>query len=240
MAAFTLLDVFSYVDGHDFTCDTNVAKLEMTVAELDSTTFCSNGWQELTPGLKTVNFAMEGMWQAGSNQVDPEVFPVMGTTKTFTMGPADTEGAVAYLWRAKDVKYELPRGAHGELAQFLINSVGADGDGVVRGQVAIAKQTISAAGQAGSVVTISTTSNSQYIYATHHTFVIGTSYSYVVESATNSSMTGATVVGTSQSVSAAGGTWMTRVAATSGRSYYRFRVTQNAGSHSIGGAIAVQ
>jgi hypothetical protein len=240
VAAFSLLDVFTYVDGHDFTCDTNVAKLEANVAELNSTTFCSNGWTELTPGLKSVAFTMEGMWQAGTNQVDPEVFPTLGTTKTFTMGPVDTEGTVAYLWRAKDVKYELPRGSHGELAQFMINSVGADGNGLVRGQLAIAKQTISAAGQAGSVVTISTTSNSSYIYATHHTFTIGTSYSWVVESATNSSMLGATTVGTSASVSAVGATWLTRVAATSGRSYYRFRVTQNAGSHSIGGAIAVQ
>lgn len=240
MAAFSLLDVFTYVDAHDFTCDTNVARLEMTVAELNSTTFCSNGWTELTPGLKTVTFNYEGMWQAGTAQVDPEVFPNLGTTKTFTMGPADVETGVAYMWRAKDVKYELPRGAHGELAQFLINSVGADGQGVVRGQVAVAKQTASSTGQVGSVVNIPTTSASSYIYATHHTFTIGTSYAYVVESATNSSMLGATTVGSSVSVSAAGGAWLTRVAATSGRSYYRFRVTQNAGSHSIGGAIAVQ
>jgi hypothetical protein len=156
------------------------------------------------------------------------------------MGPADTEGAVAYIWQAKDVKYELPRGSYGELAQFLLNSVGANGQGVIRGLLAVAKQSASSAAQIGSVVNIPTTSQSQYIYASLHTFTIGTSYSWVVESATNSSMNGATVVGSSQSVSAAGGTWLTRVAATSGRSYYRFRITQNAGTHSIGGAIAVQ
>lgn len=240
MAAYSLLDVFTYADSHDFTCDTNKAMLEMTVAELDSTTFCSNGWKEVTPGLKSVAFNMEGLWQAGTAQVDPEVFPTLGTTKTFTMGPADTEGTLAYIWQAKDVKYELPRGSYGELAQFMINSVGANGQGVIRGQLAIAKQTNSTTGAKGAVLSIPTTSASSFIYATHHTFVIGTSYSWVLESATNSSMLGATVVGTSQSVNAVGASWMTRVAATSGRSYYQFRVTQNAGTHSIGGAVAVQ
>lgn len=239
MAAIALLDVFTYTDGHDFTCDTNEATLEMTVAQLNKTTFCSNGWTELVAGLKATTFAYGGVWQAGSAQVDPEAFPNLGSQKTFTMGPDDTEGSVAYMWQAKDVKYELPRGSYGELAQFMLNAVGSNGQGVVRGQLTAAKQTISGTGSVGTAVNIATTSESGYVYATLHTFSLGTSYTAEVQSATESGFASPATVG-SFSISSAGGSWMTRVAATSGQNYYRLMVTGCTGSHDIACAIAVQ
>src|SRR5262245_27081692 len=132
-------NITTYVDGHDFTCDTNKAMLDVTVAELDASTFCSNGWQDLIAGLKSHQFSMEGLWQAGTAQVDPEVFPTLGVAKTVTFASSGTETSPAYIWQSIDVHYELPRGSYGELAQFMINSVGQNGQGVIRGQLTIAK-----------------------------------------------------------------------------------------------------
>lgn len=239
MSVISLLNVTTYADGHDFSCDTNVAKLEMTVAELDKTTFCSDGWKELIGGLKTVTFSEEGVWQAGAAQVDPEVFPNLGTTKTFTLAPERTETGTAYIWQAKEVHYELPRGSYGELAQFLINSVGANGQGVVKGKLALEKTTVTTTGAKGTACNIATSSGS-YVYATLHCFTAGTSATVIVQSATESGFASPTTVATFSAVTAAGGNWLTRVASTSGQNYYRFNVTGVSGSFDLAGAIAVQ
>ncbi len=240
MSAISLLNVTTYADGHDFTSDTNTAKLEMTITELDRTTFASNGWKECVAGVKSVRFSEEGIWQAGSAQVDPEVFPNMGATKTFTLAPVATETGTAYIWQAKEVHYELPRGGYGELAQFLINSVGANGQGVVKGKLALKKTTVSSTGSKGTACNIATTSASAYVYASLHCFTAGTSASVRVESATESGFASATTVATFPAVTAAGGNWLTRVAATSGQNYYRFYVSGISGSFDLAGAIAVQ
>jgi hypothetical protein len=217
--------------------------LDMTAAELNVSTFRSNGWTDLTGGVKTVTFNEEGFWQAGTGQLDPEVFPNLGTTKVFTMTPIETETSVAYLWRGGEFHYEPMTGSHGDPAGFLLSSVGKDGYGVVRGKLGLETATVSGTGQKGSIVNIATTSASGYAYASLHAFTVGVSSSVVVESTTDSAMVGtATTLGTF-TVTAAGGNWMTRVAATSGQNYYRFRVTgisNGTGTFSMAGAIGVQ
>lgn len=238
MAVFALTDVFVHVDGHDYSCDSNVATLDMTAAELDVSTFCSNGWKEVIAGVKTTTFNLEGFWQAGSGEMDPEVHPNLGGTKVFTIGPTKTDGEVAYFWRGGEFHYEPFKGSHGDVAGFLLSSVGKDGYGVVRGARAMAKVTTSTTGVKGAGVNIVATSG-EYVYADLHVFSAGTSADVRVQSATESTFATANTVHTF-SVTAAGGNWMTRVAATSGQNYYRFNVVGITGSFQIAGAVGVQ
>lgn len=109
MTTLALLNVFSYVYRHDFTGDTNQANLSMEAAALDRTTFRSDGWTELTGGLKSSEFELQGFWQAAADgdAVDNEGFNDLGVKdRVHTMGPRETEQGVAYMWRAGRFSYQ--------------------------------------------------------------------------------------------------------------------------------------
>jgi hypothetical protein len=240
VAVLALTNVFTYADGYDFTCDSNEARLVTDVTKLDVTTFCSNGWEESIGGLRTANFTLKGFWQAGSGEMDVEVFPNLGGTKTMTLGPAKTATSVAYLWQGGDFHYEPIAGAHGEAAGFLIESASKDSHGVVRGQLAAVDQAVSGTGVAGSVVNLGDPGAGKYVYASIHVTAAGTSGTVQVQSDTGSAFSSPTTVGSFTLGSSVGGQWLTRVAATSGETHYRFNVSAVSGSYTLSGAIGVQ
>lgn len=243
MSTLALLNAFSYVDGHDFTADTNQVSLSMEAAQLDKTTFRSSGWTELTGGLKSSTFDQNGFWQAGTGQVDPDAFTNLATrNRVHTMGPVETEQTVAYMWQAGHFTYQL-LGSLGEMAPFTIQSQGTDGVGVVRGQLARELGSVSATGATGSAVNLGAGGSGKYLYMTFHVFSAGTTISAKVESDNAEAFSSPADVASATvgPITTTGGTWMTRVDASAiTDTWFRLNVTAVTGSFSIAAAMAIQ
>ncbi|PXY25151.1 hypothetical protein BAY59_24300 [Prauserella coralliicola] len=243
MSTIALLNCFSYVDGHDFTADTNQANLAMEAAALDRTTFRSNKWAELAAGLKSSTFDESGFFQAGDGQVDPEVFNRLGQrNRVHTFGPEEVEGGPAYMWKAGQFTYSL-LGTIGEMAPFSVQAQGTDSVGVVRGRLAKALGDVSATGVLGSPVNLGAGAEGEYLYLTFHVFSAGTSISVKVESASDQAFTAPTDVASATlgPITAAGGTWMSRIDASAFTDpWYRLNVVACTGTFSVAAALAIQ
>lgn len=240
MAEFALIDAFAYVAGHDFTTDNNQQLLNADATVLDATTFGSDGWRENAYGLKSLAWGMQGFWQsAASDAVDPEAFADLGVIdRVHTIGDTENQGDVAFLFLAGKSQYQL-LGQLNELAPFALSSVGTNGVGVIRGQLAKAKGAVSAIGATGGGVELGQVAAGQFLYATWHMFAVGTTITVQVESDDNANFTSATARGTIGPITTRGGTWMTRVAGPITDTHYRFNVTANTGSHIAAGAIGI-
>ena len=243
MATLALLNCYSYVDGHDFTGDTNQANLAMEAAVLDRTTFRSNGWTEHAGGLKTSTFDLSGFFQAGAGQVDPDAFSNLGVrNRVHTFGPEEIEGGTAYTWKAGEFTYSL-LGALGEMAPFSLQAQGTDSTGVVRGQLAKKMANVSATGATGSGVNLGAGATGEFLYASFHVFTAGTTITINVESAPTSAFVDLDTVtrATIGPLTAVGGTWVPRVDVSAvTHPWYRFNITAITGTFSVAGALAIQ
>lgn len=242
MASFAFTDATIHVAGYDFTGDSNQVNLKAEVEELDATTFGSGGSRERKGGLRNTSADVSGFWQsADTDAVDPQVFPSLGVVgRAVTLGPTRAEGDVAYLFRGGNFSYDM-FGAVGELTPFSLSMMSSDGIGLVRGRWAKAKGTVSATGALGSVVNLGAAASGQYVYATLHVFgTPGTTITVQLQSDNAAGFSSPTTVATIGPVTAAGGTWMTRVAGPITDTHYRFNVSAITGSFTVAGAIAVQ
>jgi hypothetical protein len=242
MAVFALTDAFCYIAGHDFTGDSNQLTLSCEAEQLDSTVFGSSGWRSYTAGLKTSALDLSGFWQSGtSDAVDPEIFDNLGgTARVTTLGGSATEGSPAYLLQALKHQYSL-LGQIGELAPFSVQGSCRDAVGVVRGQLAKEKGSVSATGATGTALELGSVSASQYVYATFHVFgTPGTTITAVVESDDADTFGSATTRITFGPITTAGGTWGTRVAGSITDTWWRLRVTAITGTFTVAAAIGIQ
>lgn len=243
MATLALLNCFSYVDGHDFTGDTNQANLNMEAAALDRTTFRSNKWTELAGGLRSSTFDLAGFFQAGAGQVDPDAFTNLGVrNRIHTFGPEETEGGAAYTWKAGEFTYSL-LGPLGEMAPFALQAQGTDSVGVVKGQLAKKMADVSATGATGSAVNLGAGAAGEFLYASFHVFTAGTTITVDVESAPTSAFVALDTVtrATIGPLTAVGGTWIPRVDVSAvTHPWYRFNITAITGTFKVAGSIAIQ
>ena len=240
MAVQALTDAFIYGAGYDFTGDTNDVKLAMDAATLDRTTFGSGSWREVAGGAKSHVLDVAGFWQAGTASVDVESFNDLGTTnRVFTIGAADTENTLAYMFRSAKMRYQALDGGYGELAKFALGASGTDGQGVIRGKLAKAKANVSGTGATGTGLQLGAVAADEFLYATFHVFSAGTTITVVVESDDNAGFSSATTRITFGPITTAGGTWGTRVAGAITDDYYRLRITAITGTFSIAGAIGI-
>lgn len=241
MTEYALLNVFSYVGGHDFTTDTNMAKIAADSVALDATTYGSNGWHETAFGLKNCAFDMSGFWQSAlADAVDPEAFADLGVTdRAHTIGTVQAEGTPAYLFQAGKANYQLLQGGIGTLAGFTLASRGTNGQGVIRGQLAKSKGAVSAIGVLGSGLNLGAVAANQFLYATFHVFSVGTTLTVQLQSAPTNAFAAPTTRATIGPLTARGGTWMARVAGPITDTWFRFNVSANTGSHVVAGAIGI-
>jgi len=253
MAAFALLDAFSYVHGYDFTTDTNNVMLTMDAEAKDVTTFGSGGWVALTGGLKKVVYDMKGYWQSATAQaVDPESFPDLGNVdRVFTVGTSNAQPTSpaaltaperAYMFKAGKFHYEPFGTTIGEVAPFALNSMGSNGVGVVAGILTKAKGTVSATGQLGSIYDTLGLGIPAGIslYATFHVFVAATTITVQVQSDDNTGFTTPTTVATIGPITTAGGTWMTPVPGVVADRYFRMNVSAITGTHTVAAAMGIR
>lgn len=239
MSTLALVDCTTYLAGYDVTGDTNAASLAFGAEELEATTFAGGGYRARKGGLKTTDASLDGFWGAGASSIDTEAFTNLGTAdRVVTMIPTGAENSVAYLFQAGQFTYEQ-FGAIGEMTPFSLGMLGTNPVGGKRGLLTKAKGNVSATGATGTAIELPAVGASEFLYATFHVFTAGTTITAVVESDDNAGFTSATTRISFTGVTAAGGTWGTRVAGAISDTHYRLRVTAVTGTFSIACAVAV-
>jgi hypothetical protein len=244
VSTFVLTDCTTWVAGHDFTGDSNSLTVSLEADEQDSTTFGGGGYRSRKGGLKTLSADLECFYSAGSGEIDPEVFSTLGTAnEVATFSPSGAVQAPCYMAQVGKFSTQM-LGSIGEMAGQSLSMMGTDGlVGAVRGQICKTKADVSSTGATGSAVNLGAGAAGKYLYLAFHVFSAGTTISVKVESDTleafgsASDVASATITG----VTAAGGTWMTRVDASAiTDSWFRLNVTAVTGTFSIGAAMAIQ
>lgn len=239
MAIVALTDAYAYVGGYDMTSDLNMLEADFESESKTATVF-PNTWHQVIGGLKSSRMAAAGYWQSDTDQVDPAVFNDFGTGQPILIGMTSSEGDVCYFFQSRTINYSL-FGQVGEIAPFSLAATNTDGNGAVRGFLALAKTSgISSTGAIGSGVQIAgAVAADEYLYATFHVFTAGTTITVDVESDDNAGFTSATSRGTIGPITTTGGTFLTRVAGPITDDYYRFNVTAVTGSFTAAGAIGI-
>ncbi|MGH3978087.1 MAG: hypothetical protein ACRDRZ_03635 [Pseudonocardiaceae bacterium] len=239
MATLVLTDVTTWVHDHDFTTDSNQLSLSVEVDAQDSTTFGGGGWRARKPGLRSVEAELGGFWDSPP---DAATFPNLGTADhAVTISPTGAEGAVAYAFAAGRFEYEQFGGEIGEMCPYALNLMGTDNVGLVRGQLAKAKGAASATGPLGSAINLGAGGTGKYVYATTHIFTAGTTVTIEVQSDDAQGFASPTTAATIGPLTAAGGTFMTRVdAAAITDTWWRLNISAITGTFTVAGALAVQ
>lgn len=94
MAVFALTAQVCTVNSVDYSDHLKSATLTVDAAQLDTTDFASAGWVEMIGGLKSGTLALEFMDDVADNDVDEELWALLGTVVAFTLKPvAGTTGA---------------------------------------------------------------------------------------------------------------------------------------------------
>lgn len=243
MSTLAVLNAYVYSGARDFTGDINEWRLACEAEAKECSNFRSNGWREYKLGRRTSAFEMSGHYQSDTaDAVDPHIFDNLGVTnQVITTGDVETEGQPAYMHRGMQVTADF-FGAHGEIAPFRVTGSGTDGPtGVVRGQLAVAKQTISTTGAKGTALNLGLVGSGQYLYATLHLVgTAGSSITAIVESDEDNTFSSATTRISFGAQTAVGGYWGTRVAgAIADDDWFRVNVSAVSGSWSVAAAIGI-
>jgi hypothetical protein len=247
-----LLDVASYVDGHDFTGDSNSTMLTLGRVPLDRTTFRSRKWTTLTGGLRSAEFAQKGFWAADTDSVDSAAFNDLSAgDRVHTMAPTEVEGGIAYFWQAQRFQYQPLEGDIGQLAAFTLNSQGASDIGVVRGKLAVAPfnqatgvaVTYNATGVAGSEIQLPAVDDdpAQSLYAAVHVLgTPGTTVTLQLQSDVDDTFASATTQATVGPLTAAGGTWVTPIPGPITDTWWRVNISAITGTFTLAVALGVK
>lgn len=241
MSSLALVDATTWVHGYDFTTDMNQIGLTIEAEELDNTAFGGGGYRSRIGGLRTVAANLDGFWQSAAASVDSESFPDLGNVdRPITTGPTGVAGSPVYMFQAGKFAYSA-FGAVGDVTPFSLGCSGTNGVGVVRGQVAAAKQTVNATGVLGSVLNLGAPTATQFVYAVLHVFSAGTTITVQIQSDDAAGFPSATTRGTIGPITTTGGTWLARVAGPFvGETHWRMNISAITGTFQVAGAIAVQ
>lgn len=114
-----------YLDSADLSGYSNKMTVGVKQANLDKTTFASNGWHEVQGGVFDGDISVEGFYQAGDNSMpDDQIWGDLGISSVpFTAIPngGGAVGDIAYVMRALECDYTFG-GKHGELLGFTLSA----------------------------------------------------------------------------------------------------------------------
>ena len=88
MAVYSLTSQVCTLNSVDYSDHLKSATLTVDAARLDTTDFASAGWVEVIGGLKSGSLALEFMDDVADNDVDEELFALLGTAVAFTLKAA--------------------------------------------------------------------------------------------------------------------------------------------------------
>lgn len=237
MAEFSLTNPTIHVHDFDFTTALHKITFHMTAAELENTTFGST-YRSRIGGLKTVDTVGDGYLDYPAP--DSALFADLGVMdRVMTASAEGLETKVAYMLQVGRFDYEF-LGQIGQVGPFVMTSKNSNAAGVVRGQYAKAKGSVSATGPLGSGLNLGAVTSGKFLYATFHIFTVGTTVTVQVQSDTANNFPAPTVRATIGPLTTTGGTWMTKVAGPITDTWWRFNVSAITGTFVVAGAIGIQ
>lgn len=155
MAIQPLLDCKLFVDGWDLSGDHNAIALNHAAEILDTSTF-GDTTRTRIGGVKTLDFAHEGLWNGGVDKIDEVLFGRIGLSDVpvtiapkQTASPAGTEGETGFFFNSLHAEYSFG-GVFGEMLAFNVS--GEATDDLIRGTILLnAAKTASGNGTAFQV-----------------------------------------------------------------------------------------
>lgn len=90
MAVYALTSQVVTVNSVDYSDHLKNATLTVDAAELDTTDFASGGWSEVIGGLKSGTLALTFNDDVADNEVDEELWALLGTVVAFTIKATNT------------------------------------------------------------------------------------------------------------------------------------------------------
>lgn len=85
MAVYALTSQVTTVAGVDYSDHLKNSVLTVDAAQLDTTDFASGGWTEVIGGLKSGTLALNFMDDVADNDVDEELWALLGTVVAFAV-----------------------------------------------------------------------------------------------------------------------------------------------------------
>lgn len=85
MAVYALTSQVVSINSVDYSDHLKGATLTVDAAQLDTTDFASAGWTEVIGGLKSGTLALEFMDDVANDDVDEELWTLLGTVVAFTI-----------------------------------------------------------------------------------------------------------------------------------------------------------
>lgn len=85
MAIYALTSQVTQLNSVDYSDHLKNSTLTIDAAQLDATDFASGGWVEVIGGLKSGTLALNFMDDVADNDVDEELFALLGTVVTFAV-----------------------------------------------------------------------------------------------------------------------------------------------------------
>lgn len=244
MTTLPILNAFLYCDDWDATADANQLLIRGSQPPLPGTTFRNAGFEVVgNSGVKKLDVGFNGYWSAATAAAqDPQSFNQLGTpNRVFTAGIAETETALAFIWKGGQYNYQW-LGQYNTSAPFSLATKPTEGlAGMVRGQLAAALQSKAATGQLGSICQLGAPTATQFVYASLHVQTAGTTITVQVQSDDSGAFSSPTTRGTFGPITAVGGNYLARVAGPFvGETHWRLNISAITGTFSVAGAIAVQ
>lgn len=238
MATQALIDAAIFVAGYDTSGDLNEVGLSVEVDEKEDTCF-GDTYRSRIAGLGSADLTGKGFWQSAAlNAPDPQAMNNLAVSdRVATVAATTSDLAAAWMLQVNQLKYGLGDKI-GEVMPFTLDAKNSSGYGAVRGRLLKPKTTVTG-NTNGTGLQLGAVSATQYLYTAIHCFTAGTTADIIVESDDNSGFTSATTRSTT-TITAVGGTWVTRVAGAITDDYWRVRTANVTGTFSVAVAVGIR
>lgn len=159
-----------WLGAYNLSTDMQAMTIGSGIEPQDNTVF-GDSFRSNFGGLAVPRFESEGLWQAGTDQVDPVLNTAVGVADTvLTMGAqTGAAGERAYFFRALVADY-VPGGPVGELFKFTVSATGSGGGVLIPGTL-LHNASVTATGN-GTAYQVGAVSSSQFLYAAIHVVTV--------------------------------------------------------------------
>lgn len=234
LLVFTTPDLF--VAGAEASAQATSMSFSREGAELDATTFGSEGWAEVRGGLQTTELTVDGYadFALGALALDAQLAAALNGTTEFTVTPeAVADGSLAFMFSGLLKEHTPIDGEVGQLAKLTFGMVGARSP-LVRGTVLSSPRTNRVASGTGTSRQLGLVGATQRLWVGIHCLAsTGGTITPRIESDDATGFPSATTRATGAGMTAPGSQWLSVTGPIATDTWWRAAWTVSAGTHAI-------